>query len=122
MYDLEKYWFIDCQKLGISVSTRSIIGYLYSQFPEIKEINYDNLYKIILCFLRRNNMSIRKASHIGQPLPKDAMEGFYSFFHDIIKERRELQIYEDDTQRIINCDETSIFLEMLDTKTIDVKG
>ena len=37
------YWIIDCRKLGISVSTRSIIGYIYSQFPEIREINYHNL-------------------------------------------------------------------------------
>lgn len=50
------------------------------------------------------------------------MENFYSFFNDVIKERKQLQISEDETARIINCDQTPIFLEMPDTTTIDIKG
>lgn len=116
------HWIIDCRKLGICITTRSIIAFLYDTHPEVKEMNYHNLYKIILRFLKRNNLSIRKASHIGQPLPNIALECFYSFFHEVIKERRVLNIYDDDNSRLINCDETLIFLEMPETKTIDVTG
>lgn len=73
-------------------------------------------------FLERNNFSIRKTRHLRQPLPKEEIESLISFFHEVIKKRRELDIYEDEQARIINYDEKPIFLEMADSTTIDIKG
>ena len=72
--------------------------------------------------LNRNNFSIRKYTHLGQKLPSKAIELFYKFFHYIIQARRELNITNGEEYRLINCDETCLYLEMYDTCTIDIKG
>ena len=71
--------------------------------------------------LKWNNLSIIKAIHIGQKLPREAKDIFYQFFHDIIKVCRELNIYKGEEKRIINCDQIPIYLEMYDICTLDIK-
>jgi hypothetical protein len=57
----------------------------------------------IYLLLKGNNLSIRKNTHLGQMLPKEAIELFYNFFHYIIKARRELIIIIGEEYRLINC-------------------
>ena len=76
----------------------------------------------IIRLLKRKGLSIRRATHVGQALPNDAIESFYRFFHLIISERRDLNIDDGEEYRIINCDETPIYFEMPDTTTIDIMG
>jgi len=116
------YWIINHRKLGLIISIKSIITYLLSEHQELKSKSFHDLYNIIYNMLKRNGFSIRKASHIGQKLPDNASYSFYEFIQKVIKERDELGIYDDEEYRIINCDETPIFLENPDTKTIDFKG
>ena len=67
-------------------------------------------------------MKIRKSTHIGQSLPENTIELVYSFLYNTINERRYLCIRDDEIGRIINCDETVLYLENPSTKTIDIKG
>ena len=76
----------------------------------------------IIWLLKRKGLSIRRATHVGQALPNDTIESFYRFFHLIISERRDLNIDDGEEYRIINCDETPIYFEMIDTTTIDIMG
>ena len=76
----------------------------------------------IIRLLKRIGLSIRWATHVSQALPNNAIESFYRFFHLIISERRELNIDDSKEFRIINCDETLIFLEMPETTAIDIVG
>ena len=63
-------------------------------------------YKI----LQKNNYSLRRVSHLEQPLPNKSLDLFYEFFRDIILKRQQLGIYnnEEDLVRLINIDETSL--------------
>ena len=115
-------WIIDNRKLGISISIKSIIAYLYYNYEETRNEKFNNLYMDIIRLLKRKGLSIRLATNVGQALPYNAIESFYRFFHLIIKERRELNIDDREEFRIINCDETPIYFEMPDTTTIDIKG
>ena len=115
-------WIIDNRKLGISISIKSIIAYLYYNYEETRNEKFNNLYTDIIRLLKRKGLSIRRATHVEQALPNDAIESFYRFFHLIISERRDLNIDDGEEYRIINCDETPIYFEMPDTTTIDIIG
>ena len=109
------YHIIDFRKLGLVVTIYTIIAYLYKVHEETKYIEINNLYMNIYQLLNINNLSIRKCTHLGQILSKEAIELFYNFFHYIIQARGELNIATDKEYRLINCDETPIYLEMYDT-------
>ena len=85
-------WIIDNRKLGISISIKSIIAYLYYNYEETRNEKFNNLYTDIIRLLKRKGLSIRRATHVGQALPNDTIESFYRFFHLIISERRDLNI------------------------------
>ena len=87
-----------------------------------KILNINTLRSEISTFLRKYNLKIRKSSHIGQPLPENAIELVYSFLYNTIKERRYLYIADDEIGRIINCDETALYMKNPTTKTNDIKG
>ena len=71
-------------------------------------------------FWAKYNLKIRRPSHIGQPLPENASELIYTFLYKTIKERRYLCIGDDEIRRIINCYETSLYLENPTIKIIDI--
>lgn len=62
-------------------------------------------------FKKRNNITIRRTSHIGQKLKQNEKEEFFLYFHKIIANRRLLNIYNDNINLIINVDETPAYLE-----------
>jgi len=75
-------------------------------------------------FFKKNNYSLRRASHLGQPLPSKSLDLFYDFFRDIIRKRHQLGILDNDGDydRLVNIDETPIFFEMVSDKTYNKKG
>lgn len=107
-----------------AVSTHMIMAKMIQLNPELKNINKKTLQKRVYRFLDRNNYSIRKASHVGQPLPSKAMDLFYEFFMDVIRKRQKLGIYDtkEEHDRIVNIDETPVYFEMTTDKTINRKG
>ena len=116
------YYILDIRRSGFAINVKTIIAYLYSINDNFKKENIHSLEMKIRRFLERNNLRIRKASHIGQPLPDNATDLIYEYLYKIINKRRILNINDSELFRIINCDETAIYFENPSTKTIDVKG
>lgn len=79
-----------------------------------------------MCYriLQKNNYSLCRSSHLGQPLPSKSLDLFYDFFRDVIRKRQQLGIYDNDVDydRIVNIDETPIFFEMATNKTYNKNG
>lgn len=67
---------------------------------------------------------MRKATHLGQPLPDNSFDNVYNFIYEVINKRKKLSIFDDNynLNRIVNIDETPVFLELVSDKTYDVKG
>jgi hypothetical protein len=82
------------------------------------------LQQILYRFLKNNNFSLRKITHIGQKKPDNSLDLFYYFFQIIHVGRILLKIdnNEKDLNRIINMDKTLIFLEIYLNYTYDKKG
>ena len=59
---------------------------------------------------------------MGQRIPEDKNIIANKFKENEINKRRELNREEDEDYRVINMDETAIFLEMSFNTTIDFKG
>ena len=116
------YYILDIRRSGFAINVKTIIAYLYSIDDTFKKENIHSLEMKIRRFLERNNLRIRKASHIGQPLPVNGTDLIYEYLYKIISKRRILNINDSELFRIINCDETAIYFENPSTKTIDVKG
>ncbi len=115
-------WINHSRLLGIGITIKSVIAYTITLCPSLKEKSYLQLYKWFQRFKKRNNISIRRATHLGQKLKQTAVEEIYRYFHYIIVNRRLLNIYEQDVKLIINCDETPVFLESPENTTISFKG
>ena len=115
------FWINTCRRNGIAVSCLQIIVYA------IKLIGNDfkeslNAYRCWVCrFLKRNNLSIIKASHLGQKIPNNMQNLTYKFLNEIIKEGKDSEVY-DNISLIVNVDETPCYLENPLTETVDLKG
>ena len=68
--------------------------------------------------LKRHNLSLRKPSYIGQKLPINAKNEYYDFLYETVKIRKKYVIG-DKFDLIVNCDETPLYFEMIENKTID---
>lgn len=69
--------------------------------------------------MKRNKLVLRARTHISQALPKD-LEDKISNFHKEVKEIMTNSDYPLDY--ICNMDETPVFLDLLPSKVVDVKG
>ena len=107
-----------------AVSSDMIIAKMIQLNPNLKDSKKKTLQQRVYRFLERNNYSIRKASHMGQPLPSKSLDLFLDFFREINRKRHKLGIFDskDDHDRIVNIDETPIYFEMTSDKTINKKG
>ena len=75
-----------------------------------------------LSFFKRYGFSIRRISHIGQMIPEDKNLKKMNFINEVTQKRKELEIDINEDYRLINMDETALFLEMGFNTTIDFKG
>ena len=73
-------------------------------------------------FLKRHVFTIRRISHQGQTIPKENKDVKAKFINKVIKILKNLNIQCDDNARIINMEETPIFIEMNYSTTIDFIG
>ena len=67
-------------------------------------------------------LAIRRTTHLGQYIQQNKNEIINNFKRYIILKRKELYIEEDEDYRLINMDETGLFLEMGFNTTIDFRG
>lgn len=114
-------WINHNRLLGIGITIKSVIAYNISNFPSLNEKTFNQFYKLFQLIKKRNNITIRRASHIGQKLKQNAKEEFYLYFHNIIANRLILNIYDDNINLIINVEETSVYLES-PTTIVAIKG
>ena len=123
--DVEKdiiIWIIKNRKEGLAINIRSIIAYIYSLDQSYQTIPTELLSQRIRRLLKRNHLAIKKASHIGQPLPVEADDLINNFISEVVNKKCYLGINDSQLNRIVNIDETPIFFENPDTKTVDIKG
>jgi DNA-binding transcriptional MerR regulator len=123
--EMELINFIDkLREEKVAVTSNMIIAKMLQLKPELKDKSMGALQRMCYRILQKNNYSLRRASHLGQPLPCKSMDLFYDFFRDIIRKRQELGVYDtdEDLARIVNIDETPIFFEMTTDKTYNKKG
>ena len=123
--EMELVGFIDkLREEKIAVTSTMIIAKMLQLKPELKNKSMRALQSMCYRILEKNKYSLRRASHIGQPLPSKSLDLFYEFFRDIIRKRQQLGIFdnEGDYDRIVNIDETPIFFEMTTDKTYNKKG
>ena len=73
-------------------------------------------------FIKRNGISIRRISHIGQIPPANINKYKASFIEEVINKRRIMNISVDDNYTTINMDETAFYLEMGFNTTLEFKG
>lgn len=115
-------WILQNRKLDLPITTSVVISYLLKLEPKFKEKTNNALKIWCFRFLKKNNFVLRRASHIGQPLPSDYMNKITIFLKDIIDKRKILKIDNNNLQLIINVDETLIFFDAPFESTIDQKG
>ena len=73
-------------------------------------------------FIKRYGLSVRRISHIGQMIPEDKNFKKMNFIYEVIQKRKELEIDINEDHRLINMDETRLFLEIGFNTTIDLKA
>ena len=88
----------------------------------LRIIPYVTNNKRVSNIIKKNNLAIRKVSHIEQPIPDEGKDLIYSFLYEIINKRRFLLINDNELFWIVKCDETAIYYENPDNYTIDIKG
>ena len=111
------------------MNSKLLLKKLYSISPELKNKNFNAnkklLYKKLLYrILKKYHITLRKATHLGQPLPDNSFDKVYNFIYEVINKRKKLSIFDDNynLNRIINIDETPVFLELVSDKTYEEKG
>ena len=72
--------------------------------------------------MRRKGFSFRKGTHLGQPLPDNYSDLFLEFQKKIKISPKNLKINKKKKDKIINVDETPIYMDMPENKTVDYKG
>ena len=87
--------------------------------PSLKELTYKSIHNRCYRFLQRNELTLRAVTHIGQTIKNnssEAMANFILYCQDAIK-KLNIKIPED-LNAIGNVDETPVFFEMYQNKTI----
>ena len=115
-------WIKQNRDLKISITTFAIGLYIQKIKPSFKEKNLHAQQQLIYRFLHRNGYVFRKPSHLGQILPQNYSDLFLAFQKKIISFRKKYDINDNEIGRLVNCDETPIYMEMVTDKTIEIKG
>ena len=115
------FWINTCGRNGFAVSCTQIIAYAVKLTGNYFKESLNAYRCWVYRFLKRNNLNIRKDSHLGQKVPKNMQNLTYKFLNEIIKARKDSEVY-DNISLIVNVDETPCHLENPLTETVDIKG
>jgi len=85
----------------------------------LKGLSYKAKYKRIVRFLKSNYYTIRKSTHIGLSIPKDATDKALYFLKKVINIRKQYDYY---LSCILNCDETPITFDSPLSSTLSKIG
>ena len=115
-------WIKENRNLGIEISSHSVLLFIQKLKPVFANKKYHTQKELIYRFLHRNGFSFRRPSHIGQPLPSNYSDLFLTFQKKVILSKKNLNIDKNSLDRIINVDETPLYMEMPPNTTIEKKG
>ena len=117
-------YFNELREKKIAVSSYILIEKIYTLNNDLKKLSYDSVHHLLYRILKKNNITLRKATHIGQTLPPHSFDIVYKFIYRIIKERKRLEIFDDEVNlnRIVNVEKTPEFLELISSNTYNKKG
>lgn len=107
------------RKLLNPITTISLVIKLIELQPERENASLHTNMKYIYDILKRNNFSIRCKTHAGQPLPDTCFYNTSKFLQKIWSDRKYWAI---DSFLIGNIDETPIFFNMAENRTVSFKG
>ena len=110
-------FILECRHQQIALNSHEIITKAQSLTDALEGKSYKSLMNWCYKFLKRAGFSIRKPTHIGQPLKEDSNALFDRFIFNIITFRKEMEIFEE-LNRIGNVDETPIWFDMTYNTTI----
>ena len=113
-------WLTTSRRYGIAISCNQIIAYAKKLIGKDFKFTYNAYQCWVKRFLQRHNLSIRRASHLGQKIMGPYINITYKFLINCIQKRKENKIL-DDISCIINVDETPIFFENPTKDTVDIK-
>ena len=71
---------------NIAVTSSLLIKKIYSLNPDIRNKSYSSLHNTLYRILKRNNITLRKATHVGQPLPPNFFDLMNDFIYKIRKD------------------------------------
>ena len=91
---------------------------IQKKFKTLENLSFHSIYLRIERFLKSQFYVSRKAIHIGQSIPNDAINLCFKFLREIIDKRKFNNYALSD---IINCDETPIFLDSPSSLTLAKK-
>ena len=66
--DLINYFNV-LRKENIAVNSFLLIEKMYSLSSDLKEKSYNSIRKLLYRILKTNNITLRRATHLGKPLP-----------------------------------------------------
>ena len=115
-------WLSEKRKNKIELGTKSLISYACSLNQNFSNKSLTTQFKLVYRFTKRRGILIRRISHIGQTIPDNKNIIARKFTCEVIKKRKELGIEEDEDYRVVNMDETGLFLEMGFNITLYFKG
>ena len=90
------------RKHNIAVITSMVLSKIISLYNEFSSKSNHAQLLIVYWLLKRNNLSVRKSTHLGQPLCDDAKNQYYSLFYETVHKRKIHDIV-DNFNLIINC-------------------
>lgn len=114
-----KNWILDLRSQSISVSTIDIRQRAFSLAIENNIEGFRNSLNWIYKFMRRNDLTIRSRTTVGQRLPDNWMTIQADFLKFVNKELEEHLIMNKD---IINMDEVSMSFDVPTTRTVSERG
>ena len=97
-------WIIQTLKLELPVTSTTAINYILKLEPYLKDKSNKAIKCLIYRFLHKYNFVLRKATHIGQPLPLDYENKITVFLKDVIYKWKEIKIDKNNLHLLINND------------------
>jgi len=87
--------------------------------PSLRELTYKSIHNWCYRFLKRNELTLRAVTHIGQTVKNDSSVAMANFIYYCKAAIKNMNINSpDDLNSIGNMDETPVFFEMYQNKTI----
>ena len=108
-------WILMNRALGIAVTSWEVIIKACKLDESLKLKNINTLQNWCYRFLKRNMLTFRSGTHIGQKLPQSYPELMRNFtkFNEILRSDNDFEL-----NQIANMDETPLFMNITNTKTI----